>query len=167
MEAFSQLVQMLPRTPLRLVIAGDGELLGQTREQIQAKGLADRIDLLGWRSDVYEVLCEFDTFVLSSLYEGFSYAILEAMAAKLPVVSTRVFGIADTIAPVPGNVIVPAGRPAALAEGMRRMADLALTDGSKKRLLEIGQVNHNYVRENFSQRETMKRIVEVYEEVRP
>ena len=165
-EAFSQLVHMLPLAPLRLVIAGDGELLGQTRRQIQEKGLAERVDLLGWRSDVHEVLGKFDVFVLSSLYEGFSYAILEAMAAKLPVVSTRVFGIADTIAPVQGNVIVPAGSPAALAEGMRRMADLALTDGRSKRLLKIGQANHDYVRANFTQRETMNRVVDVYEAVR-
>jgi glycosyltransferase involved in cell wall biosynthesis len=156
---------MLPGTPLRLQIAGDGELLGQTREEIRVNGLAERIGLLGWRSDVYEVLSQFDVFVLPSLYEGFSYAILEAMAARLPIVSTDVFGITDTIARVPGNVIVSAGSPPALAKGMRRMADLALRSDSGRELVEIGRANHDYARAHFSQRETMSRIIDVYDEV--
>ncbi len=164
-EAFSHLLHMLPGTPLRLQIAGDGELLGQTREEIRVNGLAERIGLLGWRSDVYEVLSQFDVFVLPSLYEGFSYAILEAMAARLPIVSTDVFGITDTIARVPGNVIVPAGSPPALAKGMRRMTELALRSDSGRELVEIGRANHDYAHLHFSQRETMSRIIDVYDEV--
>lgn len=166
-EAFHRLVQSLPQAPLRLVVAGDGELLEQTREEIRASGLTGQVRLLGWRSDVFEVLEGFDVFVLSSLYEGFSYAILEAMAAGLPVVSTDVFGIADTVARVPGNVVVPAGDPGALAEGMRRTAHLALRGNTGVELARIGKANRDYAYAHFSQRETTNRLVGVYDEVAP
>jgi glycosyltransferase involved in cell wall biosynthesis len=165
-EAFDRLVQRRPEAPLRLVVAGDGELLGATRDQVQAKGLGERVRLLGWRSDVYEVLSEFDVFVLPSLYEGFSYAILEAMAARLPIVTTDVFGTSDTVARVPGNVIVPTGDPAALAEGMERMVASAPEDDLRGQLARIGQANQDYARAHFDHRETMRRIEKVYREVR-
>jgi len=71
--------------------------------------LKGEISLLGWKTDTREVLQNLDVFVLSSLCEGFSYGVLEAMAATLPIVSTEVFGTRQTVARVPGNVVVPVG----------------------------------------------------------
>jgi glycosyltransferase involved in cell wall biosynthesis len=107
---------------------------------------------------------ECDVFVLPSLYEGFSYAILEAMAARLPIVTTDVFGVQETVAQVPGNVIVPPGNPDALARGMKRMA-VTWLDSSRKALGEIGQANHDYARLRFTQSETMRQTVEIYREL--
>jgi len=160
-EAFAKLLRMLPQVPLRLVIAGDGELFTETQERVLANGLSDKISLLGWRTDVREVLQEFDVFVLSSLYEGFSYAILEAMAARLPIATTNVFGIQETVAQIPGNVIVPPGNPDALARGMKQMATLTGYASSLKALDKIGQANHEYARLRFTQSETMRQTVEI------
>ena len=164
-EAFARLVRMLPQTPMRLVVAGDGELFAEVRERVQAGGLSEKISLLGWSTDPSKVLCECDVFVLSSLYEGFSYAILEAMAAGLPIVSTDVFGTRETIAQVPGNVLVPAGDPTALARGMERMVNLALRDPCRKALGEIGQANYDHVRSHFTQSETTHRTLRTYKEL--
>jgi glycosyltransferase involved in cell wall biosynthesis len=112
------------------------------------------------------VLHGYDVFVISSLYEGFSYAILEAMAAGLPIVTTAVFGTKETAARVPGNVIVPAGDPAALARGMQRMANLVSHDSSLQALKEIGRANQDYVRSHFSQSETIRRTLRIYQELR-
>jgi glycosyltransferase involved in cell wall biosynthesis len=165
-EAFSRLVRRLPGVPLRLVVAGDGELLAEVKGRARESGVGEDISLLGWRTDVAGVLHGYDVFVISSIYEGFSYAILEAMAAGLPIVSTDVFGTKETAARVPGNVIVPAGDPAALARGMQRMANLASHDPSRQALEDIGRANQKYVRSHFSQSETTRRTLEVYQGLR-
>jgi glycosyltransferase involved in cell wall biosynthesis len=164
-EAFVQLVGMLPQIPMRLVIAGDGELFAEVRARAQASGLGERISLLGYSTEVDKVLRECDVFVLSSLYEGFSYAILEAMAASLPIVSTDVFGAEETIAQVPGNVVVPAGDPGALARGMKQMVAPISRGSSREALKEIGQANYDYARSRFTQSETTRQVLEIYQEL--
>ncbi|WP_153557618.1 glycosyltransferase family 4 protein [Roseimaritima sediminicola] len=64
----------------RLEIAGDGPLRAALQQQITASGLADRIELVGWRQDVASLYARADLFVLPSRYEGFPAALLEAMA---------------------------------------------------------------------------------------
>ena len=165
-EAFDRLCAAMPQVSMRLSIAGDGELLAGVRRQVEASRLNGRVSLLGWRTDTKRVMLGFDVFVLSSLSEGGSYTILDAMAAGLPVVTTNVFGTGETVGQVPGNVLVPAGDPEALARGMQRMADLVLSTSPPRRALErIGQANRDYVRAHFRQSETTRRTVEVYREL--
>jgi glycosyltransferase involved in cell wall biosynthesis len=165
-EAFVRLVQMLPQEPIRLTVAGDGELFAATKRQVQASGVSEKISLLGWSTDISKVLRECDVFVLSSLYEGFSYAILEAMAAGLPIVSTKVYGTRETVAQVQRNILVPPGDPTALARGMQRMVSPVLSGSSRETLKEIGQANHDYVRSHLRQSESTRRTLELYREVR-
>jgi glycosyltransferase involved in cell wall biosynthesis len=128
--------------------------------------LSDKISLLGWRSDVREVLHELDVFVVSSVYEsGLSYAIMEAMAAKLPIVSTDVFGVRGTLSKVPGNILVPTGNPDAIAEGMKRIATLAEPKSLRGSLQSIGQDNHEYVRTHFRQSQVTRLVLQTYQEV--
>jgi glycosyltransferase involved in cell wall biosynthesis len=164
-EAFARLCVAMPGFPMQLSMVGDGELLAGVQRQVEESGLNERVSLPGWRTDPKKVMLGFDVFVLSSLSEGGSYTILDAMAAKLPVVSTNVFGTQETIAQVPGNVLVPAGDPDALAGGMHRMVNLVLGSSSREALEEIGQTNHDYVRRNFRQSETTRRTVEIYREL--
>ena len=164
-EAFVRLNDMAPQLPMRLVIAGDGELFATVKGQIEASGVNERISLLGWRTDTGAVLREMDIFVLSSLYEGFSYSILEAMAAKLPIVSTSVSGTKGTLSQVPGNILVPVGDPAALADGMKRMATLAEPGSLRRPLQEIGQRNHDYVKAHFMQSDITRRTIEAYRQL--
>jgi glycosyltransferase involved in cell wall biosynthesis len=162
-EAFIRLSKALPQVPMKLVIAGDGELFAQAKRQVEASGLGDRISLLGWRDDTKDVLRAFDVFVLPSLWEGFSYAILEAMAAKLPIVSTDVFGAEETVSRVPGNIVVPAGDPVALATGMKRMATLTDTGSLRQAIRRIGRANHDYARVRFRQSKNTCLHLRVYE----
>jgi glycosyltransferase involved in cell wall biosynthesis len=162
-EAFARLVEMSPSVPLRLVVAGDGELFAEAEKQVASTGLGENVSLLGWRTDVREVLSDLDVFVVSSLYEGLSYSTMEAMAAKLPVVSTNVFGTKETVARVPGNVLVPAGDPQALALGMYQLT-IPTEYGSVRRSLQrIGQANHDYVRARLRQSEVTRRTLEIYQ----
>jgi len=75
-----------------LYIAGGGPCHAELERVTRSLGLADRVHLLGEREDVPEILRGLDIFVLSSLGEGMSNTILEAMATGLPVVATRVGG---------------------------------------------------------------------------
>jgi glycosyltransferase involved in cell wall biosynthesis len=164
-EAFIRLSGELPQTPLRLVIAGDGELFGKAKNQVKVSGLGEKISLLGWRVDIKNVLREFDVFVLSSFSEAFSYTILEAMAAKLPIVSTNVSGTKETVSQVPGNILVPPGNPATLAEGMKRLATVADSGSIRQVLQRIGQANHDYVRAHFRQSENTRRNLQIYKKL--
>ncbi len=164
-EAFGRLCAAMPRVPMRLAIAGDGELLPRIRRQVEESGLDEKVSLLGWRTDTKDVMLGFDVFVLSSLSEGGSYTILDAMAAGLPVISTDVFGTEETIAQVPGNVLVPAGDPDALACGMQRIVNLVLRSSSHRALEGIGQANHDYVCSHFEQSKTTRRTLEIYREL--
>jgi glycosyltransferase involved in cell wall biosynthesis len=165
-EAFDRLCAAMPYLPMRLSIAGDGELLTGVRRQVRERGLNEKVSLLGWRMDINKLMLGFDVFVLSSLSEGGSYTVLDAMTAGLPVVSTKVFGAEETIAQVPGNVLVPAGDPEILASGMRRIANLDVGRSPRRALEQIGQANRDYIRSHFTQSDTTRRTLEVYRELR-
>ncbi len=99
-----------------LVIAGDGP----ERAALQARALAKDVPLtlLGYRPDVEQVLTALDVFVLSSVSEGLSNTILEAMAAGRPVVATRVGGAEEMIDDGVTGVLVPPSDAQALAAGL-------------------------------------------------
>jgi glycosyltransferase involved in cell wall biosynthesis len=165
-EAFILAAESLPHIPMRLVIAGDGELFDTVYKQTKKRGWDKNILLPGWSADPADVLRELDIFVVSSLYEaGLSFSTMEAMAARLPIVSTAVFGTRRTLARVPGNVLVPVGDVEALACGMQRMATLTNLASLRSTLGEIGQTNRSYVREHFMQDDAVHRTVELYRKV--
>ena len=88
---------------VHVVIAGEGtqrEALEALRDKL---GVKDRVHLLGERNDVGDVLAALDVFVLTSDQEGMSNAMLEALALGVPVVSTRVSGAEEALAPVDGD----------------------------------------------------------------
>jgi glycosyltransferase involved in cell wall biosynthesis len=115
------------RPDLHLVVAGEGPRLEALRGRAGELGVAGRVHWLGQRADVPAVLSAADLFVLSSRSEGMSVAMLEAMAARRPVVSTDVGGARDALAPRSARPaagwIVPPGDPAALAGAMGEVAD--------------------------------------------
>ena len=162
-EAFTRLSDSLPQLPMRLMIAGDGELFAEIKRKVERSRFDDKIVLLGWRPDIMQVLHDFDVFVVSSLREGGSYGTIEAMAAGLPVVSTDVFGTDETIGRVSGNIIVPVGDPDALAEGMKQLAILNEPGSLRRELRRIGQSNRDYVRNHLKRSYSIRRTLEIYQ----
>ncbi len=104
--------------PARLALAGTGELEGALRRRSGELGVADRVHFLGSRGDVPALLSAFDLVVSASLSEGLSNAILEAMAAGLPVVATAVGGNPELVVPGETGELVPAEDPPALARAL-------------------------------------------------
>jgi len=108
---------------LRLVVVGEGQW-GEPliREQARALGIADRVHLLGFRDDVPRILAGSDLFVLPTPSEGCSIAIMEAMAAALPVVATPVGGNPELVGDGLTGVLVPLSDTAAWVAALRLLA---------------------------------------------
>jgi glycosyltransferase involved in cell wall biosynthesis len=120
--------------PIHCVIAGEGEALESTRALAAELGIADRVHLTGFRSDVGDVLDALDLFVVSSDREGLANAMLEAMAFGLPVVSTDVSGAREALDPAHGEPragIVTGFDAGALAEAIVTL----LRDGAARRAM--------------------------------
>jgi glycosyltransferase involved in cell wall biosynthesis len=79
----------------RLIVAGDGELRPKLQEEVRRAGLEDQILFTGWRQDLVNLYSTLDLVILTSLNEGTPVVLIEAMAAGLPFVATRVGGIMD------------------------------------------------------------------------
>jgi len=85
--------------------------------------LKDIFDFAGFHSDISPFMKSFDMFVLPSLSEGLSSAILEAMAASLPIIATEVGGIPELVTSRDNGLLVAPADPAALALAIRQLAD--------------------------------------------
>jgi glycosyltransferase involved in cell wall biosynthesis len=109
------------RPGFRLVVAGDGPCLPALRRRADELTLGGRVHFLGQVQDVPSLLAGASLFVLSSLSEGISLTLLEAMARGLPVVATRVGGTPELVAEGETGLLVPAQDPAALAKAMLRV----------------------------------------------
>jgi glycosyltransferase involved in cell wall biosynthesis len=120
----------------RLVLVGEGPLEGRLRRQAERLGLGDTVQFAGYRQDMPALLRAADVFVRPSLSEGMSLAVLEAMAAGLPVVATDVSGTRELLQNGAGGLIVPPGSPPALADALARLAADA---GLRRRLGEAAR----------------------------
>lgn len=116
---------------VRLVIVGDGSELERVRRETAP--FAPFATLTGLRNDIPRVLCSFDVFAMSSKTEGLPLALVEAMATKLPVVSTDVGGVGEVIGHGEAGDLVPADDE----EGLRQKLEALVKDpGRAKKLAE-------------------------------
>ena len=81
----------------RFVWVGDGELRGSVEAHIRSAKLEDRVRIVGWRRDVPAVMHALDAFLLTSRWEGLARVLLEARAAGVPIIATRVGGAAEAV----------------------------------------------------------------------
>jgi L-malate glycosyltransferase len=119
-EAASEVLRGHPDT--HFVLIGDGPLRSEIGERLEKAQLSDRVHLLGDRSDAARLISGLDLLVLSSLHEGLPNAVLEAMAAGVPVVATAVGGTKELITDGETGFLAPPADSGALA----RQINLAL-----------------------------------------
>jgi glycosyltransferase involved in cell wall biosynthesis len=106
-------------------IAGDGPERARLEADVRDRGLEYVVDFAGWLDyeDVPAFLQSLDIFVLPSLFEGFGVAAVEASAAGLPVIASRVQGLPDVVVDGETGILVPPGDGAALARAIRSLLD--------------------------------------------
>lgn len=121
--------------PVKLVLAGDGEMRGDVERKIAEEGLQDAVTITGWVSAdrVRDELERARALVLPSFGEGLPVVIMEAMARQRPVLSTYIAGIPELVRDGQEGTLVPAGDVTALADAIVQL--LALDEG---RLAAIG-----------------------------
>lgn len=135
-QAAKQVIAAIPKS--RFVLVGEDRGIQKCLEnQVKELGISDRVMFLGQRDDIPELLAASDLFVLSSHEEGFSNAVLESMAAGLPVVATDVGGNREAILDGVTGRLVPSKDPDRLAEKMILVLDapsIANTQGVEGRI---------------------------------
>jgi glycosyltransferase involved in cell wall biosynthesis len=147
------------KSNVKFWIVGEGEERGSLSEKIRKEGLQGKISLLGYREDVSKLLAAADIFILTSLWEGFPYTILEAMSAGLPVVSTDVGGVAEAVEHQQTGLLVPLKKPHLLANAL-----IYLIEHPEERK-RMGEKGKERVREKFSLEKMLSEIEKVYDEV--
>lgn len=126
----------------RLVIAGDGPLMGELREQAESRKLSEMVEFLGWVPNAArEMLPSADVFCQSSLWEANSIVLLEAMAAGKPIVATRVGESSHVIDDGETGLIVDSGCAESLADALQKLLEqeelrARLGDNARKRFEE-------------------------------
>ncbi len=109
LEAIPGIIEQFPSTVF--AIAGDGPLRAELEARAERLGISKSVHFLGMRSDVPALLQMAHIFALPSLWEGLPIALLEAMAAGLPVVATRVEGVEESHRRRRERAAVAASRP--------------------------------------------------------
>jgi glycosyltransferase involved in cell wall biosynthesis len=143
-------------------IAGDvlePDYFAELQALVRDLNLSDHFHFVGNVTDLHQHLFAANIFVLPSRSEGFSNAIIEAMAASLPVVATNVGGNAEAVKDGFTGFLVPPDDPAALAAAISRL----LSDQSQAKAM--GAAGKAIVAENFTTEVMMTRIASAYEKL--
>jgi len=108
---------------LFLVIVGDGEERPRLEKLIEDLGVASNIRLLGFRDDVLGLMKSCDLFVIPSLYEGLSIAMIEAMACGLPIIASSAPGLREHIENEKNGILFPVGDSKTLADCILKLSN--------------------------------------------
>ena len=145
---------------LRVLIAGDGPERAAVQRTAQRLGISDRVTLLGFLPDPRPCYAAADIVVLSSVSEGSPNALLEAMAAGVPVVATAVGGIPEIVSDPATALLVPPRDPQALARAIAAtLADPAGAQGRVARARMVLETRH-------SSAARVRALADIYRELR-
>ena len=144
---------------LKVLFVGDGKLRSSLETETKQKGLASRVFFLGTRKPIFPILEALDFFILPSLWEGFSLALLEAMAVGLPIIATRVGGAAEAITSGMNGLLIPPDEPGILAGAIQE----ALLQ--PERFRQMGLRGQETVREHFSREKHVALLQDLYQTV--
>ncbi|MFB6231272.1 MAG: glycosyltransferase family 4 protein [Salinibacter sp.] len=141
---------------MKILIVGDGTLRGELEDEARQLGVADDVIFTGERRDVARLYKLMDVKVISSVYEGTTLTVFEAMATGTPVVATTVDGVEEVIEDGRTGVLVPPKEPAPIAD--------AVTDllGNPDRAQRLSERAEEAVKE-YDVRTSMRRIENLYE----
>jgi glycosyltransferase involved in cell wall biosynthesis len=152
-RAFALVTAVMPEAELHIL--GDGPCRAAISQTAESLGIANRVFLHGAGHDVAGFLSTLDLFVLSSIDEGLPISLMEAMAAGLPIISTRLPGLTEL---APESVIAgycTPGQPASMAEHIRSAA-------KRPDLPALGEAARRWA-QKFGIRETWHQYLAVFE----
>jgi len=115
------LLRLPERDRVKVCLFGTGPLEHELRGFCRSHGLDDSVRFMGFRSDVLEWISRFDAFVMPSLHEGLPYALLEAMYLGVPIIASRVGGLAEILEDEVDALLVEPGDECELAQAIERL----------------------------------------------
>jgi len=154
LRAIALLIRAAPE--IQFVWCGNGELKSQAESLARHLGIHEHIVFTGYREDVLELMALFDVFVVSSLFEGLPYTLLEVMSLGKPVVATDVVGSRDVVMHEETGLLVPPQDPPALAEAVLHL--LRSPDEAQR----MGQTGRGLVAHRFTLKRMMAKTEQVY-----
>jgi glycosyltransferase involved in cell wall biosynthesis len=153
LTAFAKVHEKHPDT--FLIIVGVGPLAESLKGYSQNLGLSDNVRFLGARTDVPKLLAACDVFLNSSYWEGLSIAMLEAMAAGLPVIATSV-GDAEHLLATGGGLLVNVKDPSNLAVAINCLIE------NPDKMCTMGQLARSFVEKNYAAEPWLDKILQSY-----
>jgi glycosyltransferase involved in cell wall biosynthesis len=140
-------------------VFGAGPLEGPLRDFCDEHNLSDRVHFMGFRQDVLDWVAQLNAFVIPSMHEGLPYALLEAMYLGVPVVASRVGGLAEVLDDGVDSILVEPGNERQLAAAIDRLvAEPALCNS-------LSANAHKKVKERFTIDRTVSEYLSVYDAV--
>lgn len=155
-EAVIRALKKLNNPSVRYLIVGFGELEDKLKQLVKQLGLESSVTFAGYRSDVKELLHIADAFIFPSIQEGLPAALMEAMAAGLPVICSRIRGNTDLVKDNKGGYLADCYNTDAFARAMERIAE---TDHSR-----MGIVNQKVIM-NYDSKKINKKMKKIYSEL--
>ena len=143
----------------RFIIVGDGEEKGQLHEQVETKGLSDKVLFLGYRNDIQNVMSQLDFIVLSSLWEGLPLTPIEAYSVGKTVMGTAVDGTPEIIRDGVDGYLVEPRNPIQLAEKMNELIE----NSEMRKELELRAKERDQT--EFSFDKLTQRYIEFYKSI--
>lgn len=147
------------RGEFKLTLVGDGPLLTHCKAQMEQLRLSSRVEFLGERQDVPEILARSHIAVLCSHWEGLPISILEAMRAGLPVVATHVGGVPELVQHGTNGFLVPGGDIVALVASLQTLIDSPLLRQ------QMGRAGRIRMLQDFSLDRMIKQYIDLYGKV--
>jgi glycosyltransferase involved in cell wall biosynthesis len=144
--------------PVALHIVGDGPKRAALEERARAIGLTDLVTFHGrvGQDAIKRHYAAADAFCLPSFGEGVPVVLMEAMAMEVPVVASGVMGIPELVEDGKSGLLVPPGRPRALADALARLAD------SPELRLELGRAGRARIEAAFSLQRSLDALRAIY-----
>jgi len=154
------LVESARRVPdAHFALIGDGPERRSLLALRDRLGLAERVHLLGARTDGARLVAAFDVFALPSRYEGLPLALLEAMGSGLPVVASDLPETREVVRPRQDGLLVPCGSARDLAAALQHLL------GSPEIAAGMGKAGRERVRSDFSEQRMQEETISVYRDV--
>lgn len=155
-RGFAAATRSHPEVPARLVIVGSGPEEARVRAEAAAQGVADRLVMPGFLAYPHRYVGLFDIFALSSDSEQFPISLVEAMAAGLPAVSTRVGDVASIVDPENLPFVADVADEQGFGEALARL----LADAGLRR--HVGAANRARVARQFTKRHMVESYAAIY-----
>ena len=143
---------------IRFVWVGDGPMRTEMQQRVREANLDDRVQLVGLRDDVERWLSAADIYLQTSTGEAQPLAVMEALAAGLPVVATRV-GDLEALVAADAGIVIPPGDTQSAANAVNELA----ADASKRK--RMGSAGRDRIRRRHSLESMLDRYEALYEQV--